>query len=143
MADTKVPEPVKSFVIDRLTWYRGHGSSASKLLREDGKMCCVGIYGRALGVPDAYLLNLGTVSNSLGEKDPYGPVPPPARNLPWPEWTIKRQHGDLSDLYTVNDYQLAMGGGGKWEGVINSEADREAVIAKLFAKNGVTVTFIN
>lgn len=45
------------FRIDRLTWYRGQSDYESKLLREDGTMCCLGQVGQQCGILDSNLLN--------------------------------------------------------------------------------------
>jgi hypothetical protein len=43
--------PMK-LTISRAQWLRGEGSEASYLLREsDGKMCCLGFYALACGIP--------------------------------------------------------------------------------------------
>lgn len=43
----------EKFTIDRKSWYRGNGPAVSKLLREDGKMCCVGFFAKACGFSDS------------------------------------------------------------------------------------------
>ena len=52
-------------VIDRKVWLRGEGDAVSRLLRpEDQKMCCVGISGKALGLPDRESMKAGLHRNS-------------------------------------------------------------------------------
>lgn len=47
---------MRNLVIDRSIWLRGEGEDESRLLRvADGKMCCVGIYLAACGVPSSQL----------------------------------------------------------------------------------------
>lgn len=47
---------IRKLVIDRRVWLRGEGANESYLLRSrDHKMCCVGIYLEACGVPKSEL----------------------------------------------------------------------------------------
>ena len=71
-----------NFVIRRDEWLRGEGFNQSSLLRtRDGKRCCIGIYGRALGIPDEDMRDV-----------PAAPVNDPR----WPQWI-----GD--GIYEAND----------------------------------------
>lgn len=47
--------------IYRDRWYRGQGSGASKLLRYDGRMCCVGFMCLAGGATEEDILEKLTV----------------------------------------------------------------------------------
>ncbi len=49
------------FVITESTWFRGHGPEQSRLLRQDGTMCCIGQICKQLGVPDSAILDSKTV----------------------------------------------------------------------------------
>lgn len=42
-------KPLVTVVVDRSRWYRGQSSKDSRLLREDGQMCCLGFACLALG----------------------------------------------------------------------------------------------
>ena len=44
--------------VDRNTWHRGKGLKGSRLLRPDGKKCCIGFLGIELGVCKKELLGL-------------------------------------------------------------------------------------
>lgn len=50
---------MQKLVINRSKWYRGK-SSGSKLLREDGKMCCLGFFSLACGLSAGTILNMET-----------------------------------------------------------------------------------
>lgn len=111
-------------VIDRNVWLRGEGSDRSALLRPtDGKMCCVGIYLKALGVPEDELLKDKTARFIKSDLVP--------------EWTRcapgEKPYPVVSELYQIND--------GANLGF--SEAERERLIAERFAKHGVKVKFVN
>lgn len=106
---------VKKLVIDRSRWLRGERHQPSKLLRaKDGKMCCLGFFGVACGVPQELLLEYaGPYSSS---KD--GGI--------WPEWCSS---GRCGRLYGPNDRKDL------------SDAARESEIARIFAEHGVEVVF--
>lgn len=57
-------------VIDRNTWYRGHGSLDSRLLRYDGQKCCVGFYAeQVLKAPPERILDISVLARA-GYGDP-------------------------------------------------------------------------
>jgi hypothetical protein len=116
-------------IIDRSKWLRGEGPSSSCLLRpEDGKMCCLGIYALACGVP---------------KDEIWGQLAPGEGKLNKELWTKARRGGawlfesgghvilsrDCSDLMNEND-DPCIGG-------------KESKIAKIFAEHGVEVTFVD
>ena len=112
-------------VIDRNVWLRGEGSTKSFLLRSsDEKMCCVGIFLKSLGVPEAQLCDTVVADNCSNSLIPDWTKP----IAPWGDGGLPP---DISELYVTNDYA-----GG-------SEAKREQRIADLFAKHDVQVEFIN
>lgn len=106
-----------TLVIDRRIWLRGEAESC--LLRRDGKMCCIGIYLKACGIPDTSLVGLGS--------------PFHARNAVVPEWLLDRESWSNSHLALIliqsNDDQSL------------GEAEREERIASYFSSAGVTVVF--
>lgn len=127
---------VKEFVIKRSEWMRGpypQGVCASLLYNKDdgppegdhygGKLCCVGIYGRALGIEDTLLRGAAQ-----------------ADDLPsfFPEWLVSEDELGYPEasaaaryLYDTNDSKLAL----PWE--------REESIRKTFAEHGIEVTFVD
>lgn len=117
---------VTSFVIKRSEWLRGEGATESRLLRStDGKRCCVGIYARALGVPDeAVCEGLWPLNANFN----------PERKTDC-RWRIQAEseaswllHAMATGLSELNDGLRIPG-------------NREQGIAAIFAANGVTVTF--
>jgi len=50
------------FVIPRDKWLRGESAEKSMLLRQDGKMCCIGVYGKHCGYSDVELIEEPTPS---------------------------------------------------------------------------------
>jgi len=147
---TKAAKSVKSFIIDRRKWFRGKGGEDSQLLKTNGKMCCVGIYGKALGVPRKYLFDIATVTSSdFAAREGDVPV-----KLPWPKWTVPPTDSNVAYpqqvidmLYAVNDYRITGFNStdikDQWGDKLKSEADREKWIAKLFKRKGVKVKFTN
>lgn len=118
--------------IDRKLWLRGEGAEKSALLRkDDGKMCCLGFYGLACGIPTEDLADKKQPNELKG-------VP----NTPYPEWLTHNYVGDLDkkqysgvstaccSLMRVNDARS-----------ITDEA-REAEITVLFAQHDVQVEFV-
>ncbi len=51
------------FTVDRKTWYRGKGGMFSKLLKEDGRKCCLGFLAKAYGYEDSDILNKASFRN--------------------------------------------------------------------------------
>lgn len=137
---------VKSFIIDRTNWLRGEGSKASRLLRPtDEKMCCVGIYLKACGVPRDQLLDTAAVESrrlvsgglSLDSvSDTKLAIPILPEGASWLRDDFKHCSGPTpaaSALYSMNDYQASD----------MPERYREEGIRNLFAKQGVEVTFVD
>lgn len=115
------------FVIDRFTWLRGEGTCRSFLLRrEDGKKCCLGFY----------LLACGMTPEQIEHKE----SPSSVRNLPEEaRWLIQSDQSDQSwasddadDLMFVNDAMIGF-----------KSKQREQRIARIFAKHGVDVKFVD
>ncbi len=105
-----------NLTIDRTKWLVGERSSVSGLLREDGKMCCLGFYCKALGFTDAELL----YKRNPGEFEIF---------------PVKLHPDIIYDLVQANDSSL---GSEDW-----SISRREEEITKLFKKMDVEVEFIN
>lgn len=108
--------------IDRTKWLRGEGSRPSKLLRpEDGKMCCVGFYCLANGIPEA------KISNEAWPGTDWSLIP----SMQWLVAPYIIQSKMEQNLSWLNDTQEI------------TEDERELLIAELFAKHDVEVRFIN
>jgi len=161
-------DKLTKFVIDRSVWYRGQDGAS--LLMEDGKMCCLGIAGRACGIPDDVLLEVGEPGEMASEGNPkeakayfdklpflgelvvdidivneycannnlhhfYGEEEDDDLFQRIPEddqlgVMMAEQTSDCEELMQINDSREI------------SEVEREQQIADIFAKHGVTVTFI-
>jgi hypothetical protein len=125
------------FTIDRSKWQRGPGES--RLLNSHGKMCCLGFYGEACGVPTDDLFGLAYPSEVRRSShllptwltdvtdidEEYGPV------------ERVEDSDDVAELICLNDADPTD------EEDVSDEADRERRIAAIFAKHGVEVEFID
>jgi hypothetical protein len=101
--------------VDRAKWYRGEGPDLSRLLRGDGKMCCIGFLGKAMGIPDDAMIGVETL---------YGTTIPEA-------CAFSDQYRDaLIDAYDVNDKKGM------------KAAEREQKLKRLGKKMGVAFTFV-
>lgn len=121
-----------NLIIDRAKWLRGEGGNLSRLLRPaDGKMCCLGFLGLQCGYTPDQMLDQGE-PNEMFEKVDREAC---AEFNRWPKWLIAvDEYGPANDravteLIATNDDRVM------------PESDREAQIAAIFAKHGVTVTF--
>lgn len=132
---------IKSFTIDRSKWYRGNHADCSKLLitHDDicqekgcqepshknaetmGKMCCLGIYLLACGVPKKLLANVGSPDY----------IPRNFEDGAVPEWLVADENPTIlcDHLMTTND------------SIDLSEDVREASIKEDFATVGIKVRF--
>jgi hypothetical protein len=125
-------EVKQTLVIERAKWLRGEGGSVSQLLRaSDGKMCCLGFLGAQCGYAPDQLRGHAEPGELFGrwETADY------EKNNLWPCWLLHvDEYGatdgaDLPKLIATNDDRLI------------SDQTREADIASIFAKHGVTVIF--
>lgn len=112
------PYSGRTFTIDRRTWYRGHGSQESSLLRPDGFQCCLGQVARACSIPDHRIRNqLGPISAD------------------WPEMTFAGADGRydrrVADLMLLNDSMNL------------TAPQREAALIAKAAELGITLVFAN
>jgi len=112
-------------VIDRSKWLRGEGDMQSRLIRpSDGKMCCLGFYGLALGVSRDAMLDRSTPAQAMRKGGDQ-----------FPPWTEAVQGLDevnvCARLMSENDT------------VELSAAERERRITELFALRGVEVVFVD
>ena len=108
-------------VIDRREWLRGEGSVESYLLRGDGKLCCLGILGRKLGIADEYL---------AGRNYPRD-LPLEADLMKYPE-ALHEADGNLNLACRIADTNDS-------EGI--SDAVRERDLVPLMLEAGIVVTF--
>lgn len=119
-------KPIKSFTIDRKIWLRGVGSEKSMLMDEDGKKCCLGIYGTACGISDV---------NLLGKRDP---AHEGGRIKGFGSWLFKKASN--SDYWVSEACRQLMCDN---DNVSLIQSRREALIKAGFAKAGIKVRFKN
>lgn len=121
------------FTVDRKTWYRGYGSDNSKLLLENGMMCCLGHISLQCGLTERQILHRTTpyraITNDgfLGQK---------VFNVPVGfDWLLNDSHDSTSEIagemMNVND------------SIELSEEIREKRLIELAAKAGHELEFIN
>lgn len=121
---------MKEFVIDRSVWARGKPDGTACLLREDGKMCCLGIYLRALGMKPHQILGKAYPS-AVRQQRPTAPTAwldetSPVRLLL--DWDGPHTWQTVL-AYTNDDAKI-------------EDADREKRIRDGFAANGIAVSFV-
>lgn len=117
--------------INRAKWLHGEGDYVSYLLRPaDGKMCCLGFYGQALGVPTETLAY---------KKSPVGSEIF-CKKAPWLGDTENFSEV-CGDLMEVNDSCPDNQDKTRPVNIVLSEPEREARLTKLFAEHGVEVEF--
>ena len=110
-----------SFVIDRRVWLRGEGPEVSVLLRRrDSKRCCLGIYLQHLGFADFEMEGVCEPCEVVSAR-------------PMPHWLESAVKGSPAQrLIDVND-----------DYGDEANAQREPEITRIFAEQGVSVTFEN
>lgn len=110
-----------TFTVKRSEWYRGKGDEESKLLREDGKRCCIGFVGQQCGFADERLLGISTVARARDNGD----------SSVWPAWMLKELGGEIQEAYTVNDRESI------------TDGEREAQLKEIFKRNGDEIVFVD
>jgi hypothetical protein len=117
---------IKEFTIDRSKWYRGKGPRASRLLNQEGQMCCLGFFAKACSIADVDILNRSTPADVPNNK-----------NQDW-ENTLIYGHRDgesgmnftATRLMIINDYPH------------HTDQTREEKIINEFAYHGIIVKFV-
>ena len=124
--DLKIPE---EFVVKRSMWYRGHGTNGSKLLRDDGKKCCVGFLAEACGLESSQIIDKGTLIKVDAVADL--PNEHPVHDFAWKLSTsvFTNDSRSLMSIYEVND----------WEGA--KPKVRERYLRILFRALGIKIRF--
>ena len=114
---------MSTFTVKRSEWFRGKGSVESKLLREDGKRCCIGFVGQQCGFTDEQLRNVSSVSWTLFNAD--------VRKEQWPSWMSERYGGDIQAAYGTNDDEKL------------TDEERETKLKEIFARNSDEIVFVD
>jgi len=110
------------FIVDRRTWYRGHGSDTSSLLREDGTRCCIGFVAQQCGIPDSAILNRSDIVEMNYKDDPNCTL--------FPSW-MRDTRNMIGPAYNANDNDQI------------SDAVRETRLKAIFAEQGDEIEFEN
>jgi hypothetical protein len=117
------------FTVRRSQWFRGNGHEFSRLKRHDGgKMCCLGFYALACGIPEQAITEIAFPSVIE-----YGWDTDARIRMSW-LWEARSDSTGLEMELTigqVNDEESL------------SDKEREADLTKLFAFNDITVTFVD
>jgi len=101
------------FTVIREQWFRGQGSSESRLIRKtDGKMCCVGFFCQAEGFPLEQLDGITTYAKLTNNK------------------SDKFENPIDASIYTIND------------SVYTTDEYKEATLKKAFLDLGDEVDFV-
>jgi hypothetical protein len=105
------------FIVKRSSWYRGHGSDPSRLLREDGQRCCIGFVGQQCGVSDDIVRGIAQVTDiaDLNNQEKF------------PAWM--QMNSKVGEAYETND-----------DSCIDDRL-REATLKEIFAENGDSISF--
>jgi hypothetical protein len=132
-----------TFTVKRSEWYRGQGSKDSKLLREDGKRCCIGFVGQQVGFTDEQLLNMSSVQQQAAKNSDIEKWPAwmkgyhltSADKEMWPAW-MKRHYltsadKEIQSAYLTNDCMPL------------TDAERETSLQEIFKRNGDEIVFVD
>ena len=122
-------------VIDESKWLRGEGHEHSRLLREkDGKMCCLGFLALACGFSEKEIKGRGGPDNIY--RSQYSFV-----SIHW-NWLLGANHcsTDGGRAMDINDHVLGSYYGESHESP-QGEEDRKDMLKRIFAKNGIDLSF--
>lgn len=119
---------IRKLVIDCSRWIRGRKGGESKLLNENGNMCCLGFECLARGLTENDIRDRTRpcrVSNDINKKIPH---------MTFENFDLQYNYEDndlIKKIMRVND-----------DGTI-SDSKRIGRLCRLFAKRGIKVGFIN
>ena len=116
--------------IDRDVWLRGEGPDESYMHREeDGKMCCLGIYLEACGIPKEAMTQLKTPAEPLRKHNP-----DPGKDV---SWAIMMNNGRLTNSPITNQLMRIN------DSIGIDEANREDSVREILGERGIEVEFVN
>lgn len=129
---------MQKFTLDRSRWYRGKGPGGSALLRaSDGKMCCLGLYLESCGVPHGELTwkvyPSGSKDRLPAEGQWLATDDDTRRTYSVPSYDKDSTLPTFASnfiAYTNDDRSI-------------DDEEREKILTKAFAENGVEVTFVD
>lgn len=133
-------DKVTELVIDRKTWF--HGTMGSKLLRPDGKMCCLGFLSLAGGLKKEDILDVGmpsSVSHLLPQKlDCIRP------DITKSDTDFAKSASILNDINLGYKIQYTGRMVPRFCGtIVDTQETKERLLTELFAEEGIALTFIN
>lgn len=117
---------MKNLTIYRDSWARGTGAIESRLLRENGQMCCLGFLALACGYSREYIEGVSTPASLLRDV-------PDLDNL-WPDGTLttaSHSTPTINQMMRTNDAREM------------PAPLRELLLRKLFADIGYAVEFVD
>jgi len=116
-------------VIERSKWYRGLGHRASRLLNDEGQMCCLGFDSLRRGFTPEEILNVGSPGRfhcELEDQRATGLI-----DKGWKGSDFKIQNSPIvNQIIQVNDDTTM------------NDRDRELVLTHLFSVLGTIVRFV-
>lgn len=131
---------IKEFVIKRSEWSRG--TQEGLLLNNYGKKCCLGFYAEACGIPAEEIIDIATPQDLV-----YGTDVAESNNLKWDTFLIDKKKVSPSpyDRWSQNNSSscCAMMETNDLLTRAITESEREEQLIKLFADQGVKVTFVD
>ena len=124
----KPKSPITKLTIDRKRWLRGTGSGLL-LDRSNNKMCCLGFYSIACGLPKKLITNHGCPADIEMIYDM--PLPEPM------QWLRSMDFGRVKSSQLADKLMRAN------DKISLDPEVREERITRYFAKKGIEVEFIN
>jgi hypothetical protein len=124
------------FVVDRRTWFRGHGANQSSLFREDCTKCCLGFLALSCGYSETEIEDRATPI-AVGSKGVLFPKEFPVELNNFPKFLFEHVHNKFRDsavslgLMEINDDPTL------------AEDVREQMLIEGFAKHDINLRFEN
>ena len=115
-----------TWTIERSKWLRG-STQNSMLLRDDGKMCCIGQVCRQLGLPDFKILDKYDVAFLIGDLPPEELSP----LVSLMEEEMQAENDWVAEAYRINDRPTI------------DDATRERELTALARANGHDFVFVD
>ena len=132
---------METFVLDSSRWQASETSKcASRLLAEDGKFCCLGLYGKFKGASDEYLEDVPTPRRAyLKSKSSTGVY----YLLLFTESGITKHLPETINIMNIND--CVLGTSACVDGTelieITTYEEKESLLREQFAKLGINLEF--
>src|SRR5882724_8027325 len=121
--------------VKRYQWFRGQPSRQSKLLRHDGKMCCLGFAALASGYNPSDIREVTTpqsLATNFRTEKPMGVIARLVGPGSYDE-NYYKSTDHCGEIMQTNDFTIDQG--------VLGDTERECRLSWLFAKIDVEVTF--